>query len=44
MKCLEKDRARRYQTVNDLTRDLERYLAGEPVEACPPSRTPEEGI
>jgi non-specific serine/threonine protein kinase/serine/threonine-protein kinase len=39
MKALEKDRARRYETVNALARDLERYLAGEPVEASPPSAT-----
>jgi serine/threonine protein kinase len=37
MKCLEKDRGRRYQTANALARDLERYLNDEPVEACPPS-------
>ena len=37
MKALEKDRMRRYETVNGLTRDLQRYLAGEPVEAGPPS-------
>jgi eukaryotic-like serine/threonine-protein kinase len=37
MKALEKDRSRRYETVNALARDLERYLAGEPVEAGPPS-------
>src|SRR5262249_14541326 len=37
MKCLEKDRARRYETANALARDLERYLNEEPVEACPPS-------
>jgi serine/threonine protein kinase len=37
MKCLEKDRDRRYQTADGLARDLERYLADEPVEACPPS-------
>jgi serine/threonine protein kinase len=37
MKALEKDRSRRYQTANSLARDLERYLADEPVEACPPS-------
>ena len=37
MKALEKDRNRRYATANDLARDLERYLAGEPVEAGPPS-------
>jgi non-specific serine/threonine protein kinase/serine/threonine-protein kinase len=37
MKSLEKDRARRYETANGMARDLERYLAGEPVEAAPPS-------
>jgi serine/threonine protein kinase len=37
MKCLEKDRSRRYETVDGLARDLERYLHDEPVEACPPS-------
>jgi serine/threonine protein kinase len=37
MKCLEKDRTRRYETANGLARDLERYLHDEPVEACPPS-------
>jgi serine/threonine protein kinase/tetratricopeptide (TPR) repeat protein len=37
MKCLEKDRGRRYETANGLARDLERYLADEPVQACPPS-------
>jgi serine/threonine protein kinase/tetratricopeptide (TPR) repeat protein len=37
MKALDKDRTRRYETVNGLARDLERYLAGEPVEAAPPS-------
>jgi WD40 repeat protein/tetratricopeptide (TPR) repeat protein len=37
MKALEKDRARRYQTANGFARDIERYLADEPVEACPPS-------
>ena len=38
MKCLEKDRARRYETANGLARDLERYLNDEPVVASPPSR------
>jgi serine/threonine protein kinase len=38
LKALEKERARRYQTANGLARDVERYLADEPVEACPPSR------
>jgi tetratricopeptide (TPR) repeat protein len=37
MKCLEKDRTRRYATANALALDLERYLNDEPVEACPPS-------
>jgi len=37
MKCLEKDRTRRYETANALARDIERYLDDEPVEACPPS-------
>ena len=37
MKALEKDRARRYETVNGLARDIQRYLAGAPVEAAPPS-------
>src|SRR5208283_2300757 len=36
MKALEKDRARRYETANGLARDVQRYLADEPVEACPP--------
>lgn len=37
MKCLEKDRQRRYATANALTLDLERYLEGELVLARPPS-------
>jgi serine/threonine protein kinase/Tfp pilus assembly protein PilF len=37
MKCLEKDRNRRYETANALARDVERYLSDEPVQACPPS-------
>jgi eukaryotic-like serine/threonine-protein kinase len=37
MKCLEKDRTRRYETANGLARDVERHLHDEPVEACPPS-------
>jgi tetratricopeptide (TPR) repeat protein len=37
MKCLEKDRNRRYETVNGLGWDIERYLHDEPVQACPPS-------
>jgi hypothetical protein len=38
MRALEKDRARRYETANGLARDVQRYLADQPVEACPPSR------
>jgi non-specific serine/threonine protein kinase/serine/threonine-protein kinase len=37
MKCLEKDRNRRYETPSSLVRDIERYLRDEPVQACPPS-------
>ena len=37
MKCLEKQRDRRYETANALARDVQRYLADEPVEARPPS-------
>jgi serine/threonine protein kinase len=39
MKCLEKDPDRRYETANALALDLQRYLADEPVQACPPSRS-----
>ena len=37
MKALEKDRTRRYETASGFARDIERYLAGDPVEAGPPS-------
>jgi serine/threonine protein kinase/WD40 repeat protein len=37
MKCLEKDRTRRYETATGLARDIERHLANEPVVARPPS-------
>src|SRR5262249_48999774 len=37
MKCLEKDRNRRYESASALARDIERHLHDEPVEACPPS-------
>jgi eukaryotic-like serine/threonine-protein kinase len=37
MKALEKDRSRRYETANGFAMDVERYLADEPVRACPPS-------
>ncbi|HTV55007.1 MAG TPA: protein kinase, partial [Terriglobia bacterium] len=36
-KALQKDRAGRYDTVSELARDIQRYLAKEPVEECPPS-------
>jgi len=39
LKALEKDRERRYESAGALARDLQRFLAGEPVEASPPSRT-----
>jgi non-specific serine/threonine protein kinase/serine/threonine-protein kinase len=35
LKALEKDRARRYASANDLARDIQLYLSGEPMEACP---------
>ena len=38
MKALEKDRSRRYDTANGFAADINRYLAGEPVHAHPPSR------
>ncbi|MDP6931130.1 MAG: serine/threonine-protein kinase, partial [Planctomycetota bacterium] len=37
MKALEKNRSRRYATVQELATDLGRHLADEPVEAGPPS-------
>jgi serine/threonine protein kinase/WD40 repeat protein len=37
MKCLEKDRTRRYETANGLAADLQRHLQNEPVVARPPS-------
>lgn len=37
MKALEKDRNRRYETANGFAMDVQRYLADETVEACPPS-------
>jgi WD40 repeat protein/serine/threonine protein kinase len=37
MKCLEKDRTRRYETANALAMDLLRHIKDEPVTARPPS-------
>jgi tetratricopeptide (TPR) repeat protein len=37
MKSLEKDRARRYESVGELTADIKRHLANEPVLAGAPS-------
>ncbi len=37
MKCLEKDRTRRYETANGLAMDLKRHLNNEAVLARPPS-------
>ena len=38
MKCLEKDRTRRYETANGLAVDIQRHLTNEPVVARPQSR------
>ena len=37
MKCLEKDRTRRYETVHGLAEDVERHLKNEPILARSPS-------
>jgi len=39
MKCLEKDRTRRYETANGLAADVNRHLHDEAVMAGPPSRS-----
>jgi serine/threonine protein kinase len=38
LKCLEKNRARRYETANALLIDIQRHLSNEPVTARPRSR------
>ena len=37
LKAIEKDRVRRYETPNEFASDIENYLQGEAVTACPPS-------
>ena len=37
MKALEKDRNRRYESAGEFSRDIQRHLAHEPVQAGPPS-------
>ncbi|MHC4557060.1 MAG: protein kinase domain-containing protein [Planctomycetota bacterium] len=37
MKCLEKDRKRRFETTNELAADIKRHLDNEPIVARPPS-------
>src|SRR5262249_56271647 len=38
MKCLEKDRTRRYETANGLALDIQRHLHDEAVLASPPGQ------
>jgi tetratricopeptide (TPR) repeat protein len=37
MKCLDKDRARRYDSAGSLAAEIGNYLNGDPVQAAPPS-------
>ncbi len=39
LRCLEKDRTRRYETAAGLADDIQRFLADQPVEARQPTRT-----
>jgi tetratricopeptide (TPR) repeat protein len=39
MRCLEKDRTRRYETANMLASDITKYLKDEPIAAGPPGTT-----
>jgi tetratricopeptide (TPR) repeat protein len=39
MRCLEKDRTRRYETANSLATDVTRYLKDETISAGPPGAT-----
>ena len=36
MRCLEKERSRRFDTASAMAADIARHLAGQPVEAAPP--------
>jgi tetratricopeptide (TPR) repeat protein len=38
MKCLEKDRTRRYETASRFADDIEHFLRSEPISARPPSQ------
>ena len=38
MKCLDKERSRRYGTPNELGDDIQRFLSDAPIEARPPSK------
>jgi serine/threonine protein kinase/tetratricopeptide (TPR) repeat protein len=38
MRCLEKDRTRRYETATGLAEDIQRYLTDQPVEARRPTK------
>lgn len=38
MKALEKDRTRRYESASTLAVDVLRYLGGDAVQACPPTK------
>jgi eukaryotic-like serine/threonine-protein kinase len=38
MRCLEKDRTRRYETANGIAVDIERHFTDEPIAARPPGR------
>ncbi|GAA5130135.1 serine/threonine-protein kinase [Luteolibacter yonseiensis] len=38
LRAMDKNRARRYQTVNSLARDVQRFLEHQPVTARPPGR------